>query len=101
MHRHRSFVAVVCDFFHFPNHKSEWCKKNVNPKKCTVPGFSESNTEAAEQAFAWLAQSKKVFRHSNEARFLFLMLRLAHLRNKQLCKKQLQCEECSESDGEP
>ena len=76
---------IVCDRFHFPNHVSAWCKANVDPAKCTVPGFSKGNTQAAEEAFAWLAGSKKIFRHMNEARFLFLMLRLAHLRNKDLC----------------
>ena len=80
-------MEIVCDRFHFPNHRSAWCKANVDPAKCTVPGFNKANTQAGEEAFSWLAGSKTVFRHMNEARFPFLMLRLAHLRNVQLCKK--------------
>jgi len=90
--------CIVCDRFHFPNHKSDWCKKNVDPSKCKVPGFDKANTQAAEQCFAWLAGSKKQFRHMNEARFLFYMLRLAHLRNKQLCQAGL--DEAAEEQGE-
>jgi hypothetical protein len=63
---------------------SEWCKKNVDPAKVTVPGFDKANTQAGEEAFSWLARAKHMFRHMNEARFLFIMLRLAHLRNRQL-----------------
>lgn len=81
-------MEIFCDRFHFPNHKSLWCKRNVNPKDCTVPGFEKANTQSAEQAFAWLAQSKKVLRHMNEARFLFYMLRMAHLRNMQLIRRR-------------
>ena len=98
-------VDIVCDKFHFPNHKSLWCKKNVDPKKCKVPGFQQCNTEAAEQAFAWLANSKRTFRHMNEAHFLFFMLRLAHLRNLFLCKNASstesgsEMEQCHECDG--
>ena len=57
-----------------------------------------ANTQAAEQCFAWLAGSKKQFRHMNEARFLFYMLRLAHLRNKQLCEAGL--DEAAAEEGE-
>ena len=78
-------VKIVCDRFHFPNHTSEWCKAHVDPAKVTVPGFEWANTQAGEEAFAWLARSKHMFRGMNEARFLFIMLRLAHLRNRQLC----------------
>ena len=91
-----TFRSVFCDRFHYPNHKSDWCKANVNPAKCKVPGFEKSNTQAAEQCFAWLAGSKKQFRHMGEARFLFVMLRLAHLRNKQLCEAGL---EAAAEDG--
>lgn len=82
-------MEIACDRFHFPNHKSDWCKKNVDPSKVKVPGFEKSNTEAAEQAFAWLAGAKSCVRHMNEARFLFFILRLVHLRNVQLCKAGL------------
>ena len=68
-----------------PSICSAWCKANVDPAKCKVPGFNQANTEAAEISFAWLARSKHVLRHRNEARFLFLVLRLAELRNRQLC----------------
>ena len=64
---------------------SAWCKANVDPAKCRVPGFDKANTEAAEIAFAWLARSKHILRNRNEARFLFFILRLAELRNRQLC----------------
>ena len=96
-------MQVVCDFFHFPNHKSDWCKKNVDLSKCKVPNFGKSNTQCAEQSFAWLAGSKKQFRHMGEARFLFFMLRMAHLRNKQLCANGIvpRCEkESGEESGE-
>ena len=79
-------MEIVCDRFHFPNHKSLWCKANVNPANCKIPGFERANTEAAEQAFAWLAGAKASVRHMNEARFLFFVLRLSHLRNVELCK---------------
>ena len=82
-------VEIYVDRFHFVNHKSFWCKLNVDPKLCTVPGFEKANTEAAEIAFAWLARSKHVLRHMNEARFLFFILRLAELRNRHLCDKGL------------
>jgi len=84
-----SKMVVYCDRFHFPNHKSEWCRAHVDPSKCTVPGFDKANTEAAEQAFAWLAGAKRIVRHMNEARFLFYILRMAHLRNVQLCKSSM------------
>ena len=77
-------LQICCDFFHFPNHTSAWCKQNVDPAKCTVLG--KTNTQAAEQCFAWLAGAKKQFRHMKEATFFFYMLRLCHLRNVQLCK---------------
>jgi hypothetical protein len=82
-------MAIVCDRFHFPNHKDPWCKANVDPGKCTVPGFSKANTQAGEEAFSWMARSKHIFRNMNEAHFLFFMLRLVHLRNKYLCTMKL------------
>ena len=77
-------MQIKVDRFHFPNHKDPWCKKNVDPNKCTVPGFDTANTSAAEECFSWLARSKQVFRHMGESRFLFFMLRLMHLRNTDL-----------------
>ena len=78
---------ICCDRFHFPNHTSVWCKANVDPAKVKVDGFSKANTQSAEQAFAWLSRSKHIFRHMNQARFFFLLLRLAHLRNKNLVRR--------------
>ena len=100
--------------FHWPNHKNNtYCKANVDPAKC--PSLTpDMNMEAAEevrlhvactrspacaptlaappywpsscaQSFAWLARSKHLFRHMNEARFNFAMLRLMELRNRHLC----------------
>lgn len=80
-------MEICCDRFHFPNHKSAWCKANVDPGKVDVPGFDKANTQAAEEAFAWLARSKHIFPNMNEAHFLFFMLRIAHLRNVQLCRR--------------
>ena len=42
-------------------------------------------TPLCAQSFAWLARSKHLFRHMNEARFNFAMLRLMELRNQHLC----------------
>lgn len=43
-------VKVVCDRFHFPNHKNNpFCKANVDPEKCKELG-PRTNTEAAEEA---------------------------------------------------
>ena len=106
-------VKIVCDRFHFPNHKNNpFCKANVDPSKCKELG-PRTNTMAAEearttlrhcaragrshprrshphpaqpphQAFAWLARSKHIFRKMNRSRFFFLMLRLIELRNRWL-----------------
>ena len=99
-------VEIYCDRFHFPNHKSAWCKANVDPAKCKVPGFEKANTEAAEIAFAWLARCKHMLRLRNESRFLFFILRLAELRNRHLVDKgeppepvpesEPKCVECDE-----
>mmetsp|Transcript_40269 Transcript_40269/g.127051 ORF Transcript_40269/g.127051 Transcript_40269/m.127051 type:complete len:138 (+) Transcript_40269:126-539(+) len=68
--------------FHFPNHvDTKFCAKYVDPSKCPELG-PRTNTEAAEQAFAFLARSKHIFRHMNEARFTFTILRLLELRNR-------------------
>ena len=44
--------------------------------------------------------SKKQFRHMNEARFLFFMLRLCHLRNKELVEKGIVPRERDEEVGD-
>ena len=85
-------IWIVCDRFHFPNHKDPWCKKHVDPAKCKAPAFSKANTQAAEQAFSWLAGAKHLFRHMNEARFFFQMLRMMHLRNQWLCQLCVECD---------
>ena len=61
-------ITFVVDRFHFRNHVSPWCKLYVNPKKAEDDGFlaKETNTEAAESSFAWLARSKHIFRKMNE-----------------------------------
>ena len=79
--------------FYWKNHKgarepASYCGKNCNPKKCAALS-DKMNTEAAEQAFAWLARSKHVFRHMNEARFMYVMLRLMTLRNRHLAGEPL------------
>ena len=107
-------VKVVCDRFHFPNHKNnKFCKDNVDPEKCKELG-PRTNTEAAEearrpaaprppfprarprpsapperpsalaQAFAWLARSKHIYKNMGQGRFVFVMLRLIELRNRWL-----------------
>ena len=79
-------VALCVDRFHWRNHTGAFCKRNVNPKKCRALG-PRSNTEAAEITFSWLARMKHIFKGMNEARFMFTMLRLFHLRNKFLLKR--------------
>jgi len=54
-----------------------------------VPGFDEANTQACEEAFSWLAGAKSSLRNMNGARFNFFILRIIHLRNKELCKMKL------------
>ena len=76
-----SKITLVVDRFHFRNHDADYCRKYVDPKKCAALR-QDDNTEAAEQAFAWLARSKHLFRTMNESRFLFTILRLMHLRNR-------------------
>ena len=103
-------VKVVCDRFHFPNHKNNaFCKANVDPAKCTELG-PRTNTEAAEearrhaaapapalalardascaaapaQAFAWMARSKHIYKNMGQGRFMFVMLRMIELRNRWL-----------------
>ena len=83
---------IRCDRFHFRNHTSEWCKANVDPAKCKVPGFEKVNTSAAEEAFSFLSGAKHTMRHMNAARFNFFALRLMHLRNLQLFESL--CQEC-------
>ena len=81
-------VKFVVDRFHWPNHKDEkFCALNVNPKKCAELGPS-TNTEAAEESFAWLARSKHLFRTMNESRYIFVQLRLMELRNRFLVKRR-------------
>lgn len=41
-------------------------------------------THLSSQAFAWLARSKHTLRHMNEARHIFVVLRLLELRNRWL-----------------
>ena len=82
-------VKLVVDRFHWPNHKDEkFCARNVNPNKCAELG-PKTNTEAAEESFAWLARSKHLFRTMNEGRFLFVQLRMMELRNRFLSKRRL------------
>ena len=51
-----------------------------------------------EETFQWLARSKHLYRHMNEARFMFIMLRMMHHRNVYLSSLPVKdlCEECSD-----
>ena len=48
------------------------------------------NTEAAEEAFSWLARSKHILRHMNNGRYNFYIRRLIFLRNRYLSDGSLQ-----------
>ena len=76
-------IKLVVDRFHFKNHVGEFCRKWVDPAKCPELG-PRTQTEAAEQSFAWLARSKHTFRHMTEGRFQFMVLHLMEERNKWL-----------------
>ena len=81
-------VKFVVDRFHWPNHKDEkFCALWVNPSKCSELG-PKTNTEAAEESFAWLARSKHLFRTMNESRYIFVQLRMMELRNRFLIKRR-------------
>ena len=49
-----------------------------------VPNANTPASSLPSQSFAWLARSKHLFRHMNEARFNFIMLRMMELRNRHL-----------------
>lgn len=60
-------------------------RDNKSAPRCTPPPRSTRLAcSPLTQSFAWLARSKHIFRHMNEARFLFTMLRLMELRNRWL-----------------
>ena len=61
----------------------------MSPKRSTKL-MKMTNTEAAEQTFAWLAKYKFLFTHMNKARFNFCMLWLFHERNVWMST----CHEC-------
>ena len=66
------------------------CRHRPTPRSRLPPPPHPALTLAATappcaQSFAWLARSKHLFRHMNEARFNFIMLRLMELRNRHLC----------------
>ena len=78
----------VVDRFHFRNHDAPFCKKWVDPWKCTALK-SNTQTEAAEQSFAWLGRSKHMFLNMNEGRFQFMMIHLLSMRNAALVGRRL------------
>ena len=55
-----------------------------------------------EETFQWLSRSKHLYRHMNEARFMFIMLRMMHHRNVYISslpiKQPEQSEQCSECE---
>ena len=75
-------MKVVVDRFHFRNHVGKFCKAWNDPAKCLE--LVGTQTEAAEQSFAWLARSKHTLRYMSEGRFQFMVLHLMHERNKWL-----------------
>ena len=75
-------VQLVVDRFHFKNHVGKSCKQWVDPAKCAI--LKGTQTEAAEQSFAWLARSKHTLRYMSEGTFQFMVLHLMHERNKWL-----------------
>ena len=79
-------VQLVVDRFHFKNHVGIFCKKWVDPEKCSALG-PKTQTEAAEQSFSWLARSKHTLRHMNEGKFQFMVLHLMEQRNQWLVKR--------------
>lgn len=76
-------LELVVDRFHFRNHVGKFCKMWVDPSKCEALS-DDSQTEAAEQSFSWLARSKHMFRGMSKGRFQFMLLHLLHERNQYL-----------------
>lgn len=76
-------LVLVVDRFHFRNHVGKFCKQWVDPSKCEALS-DDSQTEAAEQSFSWLARSKHMFRGMSKGRFQFMLLHLLHERNRYL-----------------
>ena len=76
-------LELVVDRFHFRNHVGKFCKQWVDPSKCEALS-DDSQTEAAEQSFSWLARSKHMFRGMSKGRFQFMLLHLLHERNQYL-----------------
>ena len=88
-------IHIVVDKFHWKNHTGKFCKKNNNPYKCKqVRG---NRTERCEETFQWLAGSKRLYRHMNEAHFMFTMLRMMHHRNVYISTLPI-CELCDDED---
>ena len=82
-------LKIIIDVFHFKNHNDDYCRKYVDPGKCDLLKAHKCNTSAGEQGFSWLARSKHMLGSMNEARFMFSLLRMMHLRNKWLIGESL------------
>ena len=85
---HHQKMQLVVDRFHFRNHDAPFCRKWVDPSKCNALHHN-TQTEAAEQSFSWLARSKHMFCSMNEGAFQFMMIHLLSMRNSTLVGKPL------------
>ncbi|CAF1119636.1 unnamed protein product [Adineta steineri] len=58
-----TFLFNNCKFsidrLHYPNHRSAWCKENLNPDR--NPDLTGINTGACEQTFSWFNKFAKSF----------------------------------------
>ena len=72
-------VKIAVDKLHWKNHTGLFCRRNNNPYK--IQALDRAKTERCEETFQWLSKSKHFYRHMNEARFMFTMLRMMHHRN--------------------
>ena len=94
-------MSYVVDRMHFKGHVDQWCQNNCDPDKLpamemvhtymyinlyivdTLFLFSQVNSEICEETFAWLSRYSKITRHMNRERFIFFILYLCELHNRQ------------------
>ena len=88
-------MKIVVDKFHWRNHTGKFCKENNNPYEC--PMIKGRRTERCEETFQWLSGGKHIYRHMNEAHFMFTMLRMMHHRNVYVASLPV-CKVCAEDE---
>ena len=80
-----SNVDIKIDRFHYKNHKNKWCRENMNPD--SSKNLKNVNTEAMEQAFAWLKGYAPSLRYMKRVNFVFVILDMIDRRNMNIDRR--------------